>query len=106
MFLTAEQPPGLQNVFEYFKTLSLAQRDCMSELVILLKLILAIPATNAISVRSASTVCRLKSYLRSTVSNSFNNLLILHTHKQRTDELNLAVCLNDFVSENKQVCII
>ena len=49
-FSTAEQPPGLQDVFDYIKALSLAQRDCISELVtllkLLLKLIMVIPATS------------------------------------------------------------
>ena len=61
-----------------------------------------IPATNAVSERSASALRRVKTYLRSTMSQlRLNNLMILHVHKQRTDELNLRASLNEFVSGNE-----
>ena len=50
------------------------------------------------SERSASAVRRIKTYLRSTMSQlRLNNLLILHIHKERTDNLELTTCLNEFV---------
>lgn len=105
-FSKTEQPPDMQCIFDYIKSLSLAQGDCMSEVVILLKLILVIPATSAVSEHSASAVRRLKKYLRSTRTQTrLNNLLVLHVHKQRTDELDLSACLNDFVSENEHRCV-
>ena len=74
----------------------------MSEICKLLRLILVIPATNAVSERSASALRRLKTYLRSTMSQvRLNNLMILHIHKQRTDKLNLKATLNEFVSCNE-----
>ena len=57
------------------------------------------PATNAVNQRSASGVRRVKTYLQSSMSQvRFNNLMVLHVHKYRTDELHLEMCLNDFVS--------
>ena len=57
------------------------------------------PATNAVSERGASGVRRIKIYLQATESQvRFNNLLVLHVHKDRTDKLNMKTCLNDFVS--------
>ena len=71
----------------------------MSEVCTLLKLLMVMPATNAVSKRSASGVRRIKNYLRATMSQvHFNNLLVLHVHKDRTDKLNMKTCLNDFVS--------
>ncbi len=45
-------------------------------------------ATNAVSERSASVLRRVKTYLRSTVTQlRLNNLLTLHGHKDKTDDL-------------------
>ena len=73
----------------------------MSEVCTLLNLLMVVPATNTVSERSASGVRRVKTYLRSRMSQiRFNNLLILHVHKDKTDNLNLVDCLNEFVSLN------
>ena len=62
----------------------------MSEICTVLKFIQVVPATNAVSERSASALCRVKSYLRSTMSQSrLNNLMLLHVHNDRTDKLDL-----------------
>ena len=91
----------LPDIVEYFRSLSPAHRSCMSEVCTLLKLVLVIPATNAVSERSASALRRVKSYLRSTMSQSrLNNLMVLHVHKQRTDSLNLKACVNEFICAN------
>lgn len=67
----------------------------------LITLILVMPATNATSERSFSALCRVKSYLRSTMSQArLNSLMILHVHKDLTDQLNLIEVANEFV-ENK-----
>ena len=60
-FSSYENKPTLMEVRDYFKSLSPAQRSCMSKIITLLKLIMVIPATNAVSERSASGVCRVKS---------------------------------------------
>ena len=96
-FSSYEQKPTLMEIRNYFKSLSPAQRKCMSEILILLKLLMMIPATNAVSERSASAVRRVKGYLRSTMSQvRLNSLLMLHVHKERTD--NLTSCLNKIFS--------
>lgn len=74
----------------------------MSEAFTLLRLILVMPATNAVSERSASALRRVKNYLRSTMSQSrLNNLMALHVHKERCDNLCLQSCVNDFISANE-----
>ena len=81
--------------------MSPAQRDSMSEICTLLQLIQVVPATNAISERSASALRRVKNYLRSTMSQShLTNLMLLHVHKYKTDDLNLKNCSNEFITEN------
>jgi hypothetical protein len=99
------EKPTLSDVKATIVALSPAQRVAISEVCTVLKLIMVIPATNAISERSGSALRRVKTYLRSTMSQArLNNLLLLHTHKQRTDALDIPSCLNLFVqgSEHRQ----
>ena len=73
----------------------------LSEVVAIVRLILVMPATNATSERSFSALRRVKTYLRSTMGQSrLNNLMLLHVHKEATDNLDLIACANDFVGDN------
>ena len=104
-FIPAAEKPTLTAIKTFIIALSPAQRCAMSEVCTVVKLIMVIPATNAVSERSASTLRRVKTYLRSTMSQlRLNNLLLLHTHKQRTDALDILSCLNAFVhgSDHRQ----
>ena len=74
-----------------------------SQVVVLVTLILVMPATNATSERSFSALRHVKSYLRSTISQSrLNSLMVLHVHKEMTDTLNLIQVANDFVSNKAE----
>ena len=71
-------------------SLSPNERLIISEVCVLLKLILVMSSTNAISERSFSTLRRVKTYLRSTMlQERLNRLLVLHVHKEYTDSLDL-----------------
>jgi len=73
--------------------------DLLSEVFILMKLVLVMPASNATSERSFSALRRLKTYLRTTMAQArLNNLLVLHIHKEKTDALDLRQCGDDFVA--------
>ena len=62
---------------------------------------LVMPASNAMSERSFSTLRRVKTYLRSTMcQDRLNYLMILHVHKERTDALDLKEVANEFVGLN------
>jgi len=66
------------------------------------KVLMVMPATNAVSERSASALRRVKTYLRTTMSQArLNNLMLLHIHKEETDKLCLERCLNQFVVCNE-----
>ena len=96
------EKPTLTTIKEYVVSLSPAQRISISEICNALKLIIVTPATNAVSERSASVLRRVKTYLRATMSQlRLNNLLILHAHKDRTDDLVIPSCLNEFVRGNE-----
>jgi len=63
------------------------------------------PATNAVSEQSFSALRRIKMYLRSTMTQTrLNSILMVHTHPDITDQLNLIDVGNDFVrgSEHRQ----
>ena len=66
---------------------------------VLFKLLLVMPATNATSERSFSALRRVKTYLRSTMTQMrLNNLMILHVHKDKTDALDLTSIGKEFVA--------
>ena len=92
----------VSNVFdmkEYFQHLQAAERELLSEVKTVLQLILVMPATNAASERSFSAMRRVKSYLRSTMTQErLNHMMVLHVHKDMTDSLNLQQVANDFVA--------
>ncbi len=59
------------------------------------------PATNAQSERSFSALRRIKSYLRTTMSQQrLNHLIILHVHHSETANLDLVQVANDFIDGN------
>ena len=79
------------------------QADFYSEVIALLKLYLASPATNAVSERSASAMRRLKNWLRSTMSQErLNHCMLLSIHKEKTDEINLKNVANVSCEANEE----
>lgn len=64
----------------------------------LLRAFLTFPATSATAERSFSSLRRIKTFLRSSMtSKRLNNLFILHVHKAHTDSLDLASVAREFV---------
>lgn len=100
--LSAEEiVPTIQSIVAHLKSLS-SRHLFMSEVVVLLQLILISPATNATSERSFSALRRLKTYLRSTMTQKrLNHCAILHVRKEDCDRLDLVAVANDFVGDNE-----
>ena len=74
----------------------------MSQVVILLQLILVAPATNATSERSFSALRRLKTYLRSTMTQQrLNHCAVLNVQKEECDALSLKEVATDFVGSSE-----
>lgn len=70
----------------------------MSEVCTLFRMILVMPATNAVRERSFGALRRVKTYLRSTVTQRrLNNVVALHVHKDQADELSLIEVGNEFM---------
>ena len=67
-----------------------------------MQLILVMPATNATSERSFSALRRVKNYLRSTMTQQrLNNLMVLHVHKDITDQIELKAVATEFVADSE-----
>ena len=66
------------------------------------KLILLVLATNGVSERSCSTLCRVKTYLQSLMTQErLSSGLILATDKEQEDKLNLEEVANQFSFKNE-----
>ena len=89
------------DVKDYVLSLSSNERLIISEVCMLLRLILVMPSTNAVSERSFSALKRIKTYLQSTMSQDKSNyLLLLHLYKELTYSLDLIAVANDFVADS------
>ena len=94
-------PNDFSSVLNYLRSISTSQRVLLSQVCKLASLILVMPSTNASSERSFSSLRRIKTYLRSTMSQSrLNNVMMLHIHKERTDQLDLIELGNAFVKNS------
>ena len=97
-FIMEGKKTSIKDILKYLRNISSAQRALLSEICIIAKLILVMPATNAVSERSFSALRRVKTYLRSTMKQTrLNHLMILRVHKDITDSLNLNEIGNEFV---------
>ena len=92
-----EPTPTLAYIITHVRSLSHAQNELLSEVLTLAKLLLVLPATNAVSERSFSALRRVKTYLRSTMNQDrLNDLMVLRVHKTLTDTLDLVQVTNEF----------
>ena len=93
-----QEGTSLADIIAFFRNSTSAQKTFLSEVGNVLKLLLVMPATNATSERSFSALRRVKGYLRSTMSQQrLNHLMIMHVHKDHTDQLSLVDTANEFV---------
>lgn len=91
----------MKSIISYLQSLSPAECQFYNAVVVVAKLILVMPATNAVSERSFSTLRRIKTWLRSTMHQTRLNLcMTLHVHSEETDKLDLVAVANDFVGRN------
>ena len=77
-------------------------KDMLPLVVTMIKYYLVCPASTANAERSFSHLRRLKTYLRSTMTQArLNSLLILSTYKEVLDLLNMKKLLQEFISRMK-----
>ena len=88
----------VKELLDAFRNLDKAKRTLLSGVMKVVKLIIVLSATNAVSERSFSALKRVKTYLRSTTSaNRLNHLMMLHVHKDNTDRLDNEDICSDFI---------
>ncbi len=82
---------------------SAVYKDMLSEVNKVLKIFFTFPITSATAERSFSSLRRLKTFLRSTMTHCrLNNLFLLYIHTARTDAINLEKVAKDFISVNQR----
>ena len=95
---TAAANVTFHEIVRVLGTLSVAQRLAFSAVWICMKLLLVMPATNATSERSFSALRRVKTYLRTQMTQQrLNHLMVLHVHSDKTDALELLLTAQEFV---------
>ena len=78
-------------------------RSMLGEVDKALKLYMTFPVTSVTSERSFSSVRRIKTFLRSSMTQlRLNNLFMLYVHSSETDKLDLVHVANQFVSANSR----
>ena len=96
-FETDSHPITLQESIKFLQNLTSGQRIFLRQVCTVASLILVMPATNAASEKSFSTLRRVKSYLRSTMQARLNHTMVLHIYKEMLDNLELDSIANEFV---------
>ena len=97
----------IPSIVKKMRTLTIAQRNIISEVLKLLKLILLAPATKAESERIFSALKRVKTYLRSTMGERrLNGLMVLHVHKEATDAIDIIEAANSFTEKKTYLWLI
>ena len=90
---------GFKESLNVMRNLSKPSRIIISEVYKLAKLIVVAPATNATSERSFSSMKRIKTYLRATMTdNRINHIMVLHVHKDK--KLDIDAAMAEFISRN------
>ena len=78
-------------------------KGMLSEVNKVLRAYFTFPVTSATAERSFSSLRRIKTFLRSTMTQErLNNLLLLYVHSERTDALDLVAIAKEFVVANSR----
>ena len=89
-YIVDEKQVGIKGAITIISSLNTFQKLLVSGVLKLVKLILTVPATNAASERSCSTLRRFKTYLRSSMTQELLSFcLILATYKDKVGKLKL-----------------
>ena len=93
---------SVRTVCEIMQSVPVAQ-EMSCEVDKLLRIYLTIPVTTATAERSFSALRRIKTYLRSTMSEErLNKIMLLHVHKDLCDSTDLSKIAQMFVSCNSR----
>ena len=97
-FIDSGKSVSLGECVAFLRDLSLPQKSFFSEVCLLARLIIVMPASNAVSERSFSAMRRLKTYLRCTMRQSrLNHLLLLNLNQEKVDQLDIDAIGDEFI---------
>ena len=97
------KPTCFRDIHKTIEALPSSKKLMIPTFTNLFELILVNPATSCTDERSFSTAGRLKTWLRSTMTNqSFDSLAILNSYKAFTDKLNFCKIGNNFITKNDE----
>ena len=75
-------------IVKFLRKASIAQRELLSQVSLLVAHILIMPATNSVCEQSISSLQRIKNYLLSTMTKiRLSHVMMLHMHKHIMDSL-------------------
>ena len=78
-----------------------SNKSMLREVFHLLRILLTIPVTTATAERTFSCLQRLKTFLRSTMSQpQLNHVILLHIHKDKTENIDVVQIAKEFISVN------
>ena len=95
-----EKQVWIKEAIKIISSLNASQKLLVSEVLKLVQLILLVPITNAVSERSHWTLCRVKSYLRSSMTQErLSSCFIVTIYKKQLDKLKLVEATSRFCFE-------
>lgn len=93
----------VESIIDVLQKKSEGVREIFDEVIKYLQLLLSIPASVASGERSFSALRRIKTYLRSRMTQSrLAHLLLLHVHTGRTSEVVLDDIISEFVNRTTE----
>ena len=99
-----EKEVEIKDAIKVTSSLNPSQKMLVSEVLKLVKLILLVPAANAVSEKSCSSLRRDKTYLQSSMTQErLNSCLVLAIYKEQVDKLNLVEVANQFCFSNEHL---
>ena len=97
-----EKQFGTKEAIKIISPLNASRKLLVSEVLKLVKLILLAPTTYVASERSRSTLCRVKTYLWSSMTQEHvSSCLIVTTYKKQVDKLKLVEAASQFCFKNE-----
>ena len=93
---------NVRTLSEVMNELSVS-KGMLSQVDRLIRIFFTIPITTSTAERTFSTLRRLKTYLRSTMTQQrLNNTMLLYIHKDRADEIDLSAVSHDLIQVNER----
>ena len=93
---------SLTQVVTHARALKKEVRDLFPSVIALIRLLLVCPASSAEAERSFSSLRRLKTWLRSTMTQKrFNTVAVCHIHQDLLNRINMDAIMHDFVSRSE-----